>query len=164
MEKRTRLEILEASLIKKQAIFDRKIDNHFATVKQANGQPLNDKRNGAATLREWDRQNYGLRRLKQGMERTANAIEIEKARIADCEAMAESLPSIILEMLSAGELTQWRKHPNRFFVPEVEKARIIWNEKEGGYVSHKYLGSITDATQRKKFAQVFNRIFQVTNA
>jgi hypothetical protein len=163
MEKRTRLEILEASLLKKQAAFDQKLENHFATVKQTNGQPLNDKRNGAATLRTWDRQNYGLRRLKQGIETTENAIEIEKARIAACEAMAETLPAPILEMLSAGELTQWRKHPNRFFVPGVEKARIIWNEKEGGYVSHKYLGSITDADQRKKFAQVFNRLFQLLN-
>ena len=44
-----RLDILKASLEKKEAAMDAKISEHFATVKEANGQPLNDKRNGAAT-------------------------------------------------------------------------------------------------------------------
>lgn len=48
----SRLEILQNSLAKKNAVVDAKISNHFATVAQANGQPLNDKRNGAATFKK----------------------------------------------------------------------------------------------------------------
>ena len=40
-----RLEILKQSLAKKEELFSQKLDDHFSTVKQANGQPLNDKRN-----------------------------------------------------------------------------------------------------------------------
>ena len=52
-----RLEVLKASLVKKEAELDRRMQAHFDTVKQANGQPLNDKRNGQATLNKWDKQN-----------------------------------------------------------------------------------------------------------
>ena len=44
-----KLEILKNSLAKKEQELQRRFDVHFATVKQANGQPLNDKRNGQAT-------------------------------------------------------------------------------------------------------------------
>ena len=60
MKPTKRLEILEESLKKKQQLFDRRLQNHFDTVKQTNGQPLNDKRNGHATLDKWDRQNESL--------------------------------------------------------------------------------------------------------
>ncbi len=42
----TRLEILKNSLEKKQAKFNEKLNEHFMEVRRANGQPLNDKRNG----------------------------------------------------------------------------------------------------------------------
>ena len=45
-----RLEILKNSLVKKEQQFNEKLQTHFDTVKQSNGQPLNDKRNGQATL------------------------------------------------------------------------------------------------------------------
>ena len=51
-----RLEILKASLAKKQTLFDQRLQQHFDTVKEANGQPLNDKRNGRVTLNKWDKQ------------------------------------------------------------------------------------------------------------
>jgi hypothetical protein len=44
-----KLEILSRSLEKKQLELQRLIDAHIQGVRQANGQPLNDKRNGAAT-------------------------------------------------------------------------------------------------------------------
>lgn len=47
----TRLEILKNSLAKKQAAFDAAFTEHTDDVKSANGQPLNDKRNGAATFK-----------------------------------------------------------------------------------------------------------------
>ncbi|MGN6746881.1 hypothetical protein, partial [Neisseria sp. P0024.S002] len=56
-----RMEILQQSLAKKQAAFDKRLQNHFDDVLSANGQPLNDKRNGQATLNRWERQNDGLR-------------------------------------------------------------------------------------------------------
>ena len=51
-----RMQILEQSLEKKNAKLNAKFDEHFSTVALANGQPLNDKRNGAATLAKWERQ------------------------------------------------------------------------------------------------------------
>ena len=58
-----KLEILKQPLEKKEQQLNSKFDQHFATVKQANGQPLNDKRNGQATLNKWERQNEGIRTM-----------------------------------------------------------------------------------------------------
>lgn len=69
MKSTKRLEILEESLKKKQQIFDNRLLNHFNCVKQSNGQPLNDKRNGRSTLDKWDRQNDSLRRLQAEIEK-----------------------------------------------------------------------------------------------
>lgn len=55
MQKTNRLTILEDSLVKKEAEFQRRLDAHFADVKRGNGQPMNDKRNGQATLNRWDK-------------------------------------------------------------------------------------------------------------
>ena len=74
-----RLEILKNSLIKKEKQFDDKLQNHINTVKQANGQPLNYKRNGRATLNKWDRQNESLRNLKDSIQKTKDEIEKEEA-------------------------------------------------------------------------------------
>ena len=60
-----KLEILKQSLAKKEEQLNAKFDQHFATVKQANGQPLNDKRNGQATLNKWERQNEGIRTMQK---------------------------------------------------------------------------------------------------
>lgn len=43
-----RLQVLENSLVKKEAELQRRFDNHFNTWKQTNGQPMNDKRGGGA--------------------------------------------------------------------------------------------------------------------
>ena len=59
----SRLAILEASLQKKTMEFDKRLNEHFGSVKSANGQPLNDKRDGQKTLASWDRQNQRLRAL-----------------------------------------------------------------------------------------------------
>jgi len=67
------LEILRKSLSNKEAELARRFDNHFATVKQANGQPLNDKRNGQATLDKWEKQNNSIRN---------QIAEIEKNKIS----------------------------------------------------------------------------------
>ena len=126
----SRLETLQNSLAKKNAAVDSKISNHFATVSQANGQPLNDKRNGAATFKKWDKQNDSIRTALAEVEKTERAIEREEYKIAIVEAMNERLPKILLDAVESGELIQWRKYPNRFFVAGVESARLIWDFKK----------------------------------
>lgn len=157
--KSKRLEILENSLIKKNKLFDDKLQNHFNTVKQANGQPLNDKRNGQATLNKWDKQNQSLINLDESIEKTKNAIEYEKGKIFAVEETKKAFPKIIIEMLKSGLLTQWRKHPNIFFVKGVEKARIVFDPKKR-IVLNKYRNTITDKDVWKIFASTFNTILK----
>ena len=159
MEKTKRLITLETSLKKKKKQFDDKLQNHIDTVKQANGQPLNDKRNGQATLNKWDRQNDSLRNLQESIDKTERAIEVEKGKIIDCEAVKDSLPDAILEMIANGTLKQWRKHPNTFFVNGVDKARIVWDNKKK-VVAHKYSKQITDKDQWKLFVKTYNKLFK----
>jgi hypothetical protein len=157
-----RLAILKNSLAKKQKQFNDKIQDHFDTVKQSNGQPLNDKRNGQATLNKRDRQNESLRNLKESIAKTERAIEREEGKIMDVEAAKEVTPKEILELVNKGVLTQWRKHPNTFFVDGVEKARIVWNEKKK-QVAHRYVISVPSQEQYSKFAKVFNSLNQALN-
>lgn len=154
-----RLEILEASLAKKKAAFDARLQDHFDTVASSNGQPLNDKRNGQATLNAWDRQSESLRTLDNGIEKTTAAIEREKQKIAYVEVVSETLPAMLLEKVATGELVQWRKHPHTFFVPGVEKARIVWLEDKK-QVAHKFVSSINDPEQRKVFARTYNDLYK----
>lgn len=154
-----RLEILKNSLIKKESLFNDRLDNHFKTVRQANGQPLNDKRNGQATLNKWERQNESLINIQKGIEKTKAAIEREEYKISDVEHAKKTLPLPILEMLESGQLIQWRRHPNTFFVKGVDKARIVWDNKKK-LVFNRYKGSITDKDQWKIFAVTYNTIFK----
>ena len=157
--KTKRLEILENSLVKKNNLFDEKLNNHIDTVKQANGQPLNDKRNGQATLNKWDRQNDSLRTLKESIAKTENAIDHEKGKIFGTERVKETLPAKMLEMLESGRLTQWRKHPKFFFIEGVDKASIVWDAKNK-VIAHRYSKTITDKEQWKLFASTFNEILK----
>lgn len=161
--KSSRLSILEQSLAKKEQVLNQKIGNHFETVKQANGQPLNDKRNGQATLNKWDKQNQSISNQLKEIEKTQNAIEKEKAKIANVEAIQDDLPPIIKELLADGKITQWRKYPNRFFVVGVEKARLVFDVKSG-LISYSYLQQIPTKEQYGIFKDVYNYINQTHNA
>ncbi len=154
-----RLTILEASLIKKEASLDAKFETHFASVKQANGQPLNDKRNGQATLDKWERQNEAIRNQQASIEKTKNAIEKEKSKIAGVEHAKGTLPACILEMIDSGQLIQWRKHPDTFFVKGVDKARICWDDKKK-LIFTRYKNTITDKDVWKIFASTFNTLLK----
>lgn len=149
-----RLRVLKASLEKKQARFDERIGQHFAAVRAANGQPLNDKRNGASTLKKWAKQEDALRSLQEGIETTSRAIERERSAIA--RAAEVDLPDAIKRGIADGLLIQWRKHPTTFFVAGVEKARIVL--LPDGQVAHRYARCITDPEQRRVFARVYNAI------
>jgi hypothetical protein len=157
-----KLEILKNSLLKKEQLFDDKLQNHFDTVKQSNGQPLNDKRNGQATLNKWDRQNESLRTLKESIEKTKTAIENEESKINSVLHTKKELPSIILEYIEKGILIVWRKHPNTFFVKGVDKARLYFDLKKK-ILSHKYTNQIIDKEQWKIFAKTFNELRVTVN-
>lgn len=126
-----RMEILQQSLANKQAAFDERLQAHFDDVKSANGQPLNDKRNGRQTFDRWERQNDALRSMQESIEKTQRAIEREQHKI-DKVARAQ-IPEYLKPLLESGEISQWRKYPNRFFVKGVEKARIIWFEDKQAF-------------------------------
>lgn len=157
-----RLEILKNSLAKKEQQLNAKFDQHFATVKQANGQPLNDKRNGQATLNKWERQNEGIRTLQKSIEATKLAIEKEESKIKGVEYTNTFIPSEILKLVESGDLIQWRKHPHTFFVPGVDKARIVWDEKRKK-VAHKFVSEIKDQEQRTKFVRTYNHLNSILN-
>ena len=157
-----KLEILKRSLEKKERLFDEKLANHIATVKQSNGQPLNDKRNGRATLNKWDKQNDALRNLKESIEKTKRAIEIEEGKISNVESAKETLPTEILTLIETGELIQWRKHPQIFFVKGVDKARIVWDKKTKK-VAHRFYKEISEKDQRALFAKIYNKLHSSLN-
>ena len=152
-----RLEVLKRSLGKKEQAFNERLANHFADVKKANGQPLNDNRNGAATMRRWEKQNDALRNLEEGIQKTKAAIEKETDKIAGVNIANRDLPEEILKLVEAGELVQWRRHPNTFFVPGVDKARIVWDVKKQE-LAHRYASSITSREQWAKFTMAFNEL------
>ena len=158
-----RLEILKKSLEKKENELVKRLDAHFEDVKRANGQPLNDKRNGQATINRWEKQNNAIRNLKESIEKTKNAIEKEQWKINGVNFQNENfIPKEILELVEKGELVQWRKHPTHFFVPGVDKARIWWDESRKA-VAHKYAHLITEQEQRTKFVRLYNGLNAVLN-
>lgn len=149
-----RMEILQRSLEKKQSNFEQRLQSHFDDVRGANGQPLNDKRNGRATLNRWERQNDGLRTAQKEIEKTQRAIEREQAAID--RVINADIPEFLKPMIESGEITQWRKFPNRFFVQGVEKARIIW-DKDKQQFGYAYLQGVT-GEQFAKFRDTYNHI------
>lgn len=149
-----RLDILKASLDKKTAKLDALIQAHFDTVKQANGQPLNDKRNGHATLNKWQKQNDAIARQQAETEKTKRAIEAEEYKIRKCEAAV--YPACFEPLITDGTLVQWRKYPNRFFVRGVDKARIIWDDKKG--LLNSYYKAIPNQEQQELFKAVWYRL------
>ena len=157
-----KLEKLKTSLEKKEQDFNQKLQNHFDTVAQTNGQPLNDKRNGASTMMRWEKQNDALRRLDESIERTKEAIEREENIERGIDYANETIPQEIMRLVESGELTQWRKHPTTFFVNGCEKARIVWDVKRK-VVAHRYADEITDKDQRKKFVRIYNDLNKALN-
>lgn len=157
-----KLERLKASLEKKNQIFDEKLQIHFDEVAKTNGQPLNDKRNGAATINRWERQNNALHSIDESIERTKEAIEREENAERVIAYVNEVIPAEILKLVDSGELIQWRKHPTTFFVSGVEMARIVWDEKRK-VVAHRYANELTDPEQRKKFVRIYNALNAALN-
>lgn len=157
-----KLEILKQSLSKKEQHLNAQFETHFETVKQSNGQPLNDKRNGQATLNKWERQNESIRTMQKSIEATKQAIAIEEGKIKGVEHANTFIPAEIQKLVETGELIQWRKHPHTFFVAGVDKARIVWDEKRK-VVAHKFVSEITIQEQRTKFVRIYNPLNAILN-
>lgn len=157
-----RLDILKSSLEKKQAKFNNKLDEHFADVRSANGQPLNDKRNGASTMKRWGKQNESLANLDKEIEKTKTAIEREESKKRCIDYNKNRMPKEITDLIDDGTLKQWGKYPHIMFVDGVDKARVIWDNKKK-VVMHKFVNTLTDKEQRKKFAQVYNSLHESIN-
>lgn len=149
-----RLEILRASLIKKENRFNERLQAHFDTVKQANGQPLNDKRNGRATLNQWDKQSDALRELESSIQRTKDAIGREEMKIASANSV--SIPAFMQKAIEDGLITQWRKFPRFFFVNGVKHGRIVLDEKTG-VIAHRYLSRVSK-DEYPLFRDTFNKL------
>lgn len=149
-----RLEILKMSLLKKESLFSERLQQHFDTVRQANGQPLNDKRNGRATLNKWDKQSDTLRNLENSIQRTKDAIERENMKIALAESV--DIPDFIQKAIDEGLVSQWRKHPRFFFVTGVKHGRIVLDE-ETGVIAHRYLSKVSKE-EYPTFRDVFNKL------
>lgn len=156
MTKRSRLDVLKTSLAKKKVKVDAAFDNHFADVKSANGQPLNDKRNGAATMDRWEKQSNTIRNVQNEVKKTDRAIEREESKIADVEYANGKLPQYVLDMVAVGELMQWRKHPNTFFVPGVDKGRVFV-DLDTGAIGVRYMHAIPK-DQYPKFRDTVNKM------
>ncbi|MDF7671145.1 hypothetical protein PT276_08075 [Orbaceae bacterium ESL0721] len=150
-----RLEILKNSLAKKEALLDSKIQNHFDTVKQTNGQPLNDKRIGTATFKKWEKQNESIKNVEVSIEKTKEAIEREERKIAIVENF--KIPKYLRDAIDNGKITQWRKFPRFFFVNGVDKGRIVL--LENGVLAHRYLRDVP-----KEQYPIFRDVFNALNA
>jgi len=149
-----KLDILKNSLRKKESMLDELLSSHFSDVKLANGQPLNDKRNGRATLNRWERQNDRIGTQNQEIEKTKRAIEREGAKILLVSSV--DIPIFIKNLIDKGVITQWRRHPNRFFVVGGGGARLILDAKTD-IVKYNYLDKST-GDEYKLFANVYNTI------
>ncbi|MCT8353863.1 MULTISPECIES: hypothetical protein [Photorhabdus] len=156
MEMSKRLEILKASLAKKEALFNKCLQNHFDTVKQTNGQPLNDKRNGRATLNKWEKQNDALRNIEKSIQKTKDAIEHEENKTVTTASI--DIPDYLRNAINEGIIVQWRKFPRFFFVNGVKSGRIVLNEKTGT-ISHRYVNKIPKE-EYPIFRDVFNSLYK----
>lgn len=153
------MNILNKSLENKKSVLDSKFDSYFSDVKQANGQPLNDKRNGQATLDRWDRKSDSIRRQQSEIEKTERAIEREQAKIDSVEWWYIKMPQYLTDLIDNGTVKQWRKHPRFLFVNGVEKARLVFHD-ETGLITCKYADRIPDQEQYAIFRDVFNALNQ----
>jgi len=128
-----RLEILEKSLEKKEQELNRRFDNCFNHIKSANGQPMNDKRNGQAFFNRAEKNDNAIRNQLESVEKTKEAIEREKNRLDYKDRVIAdrvNLPKIVQELLADGTLNQWFKYPDYFFVTGIDKFRINIKQKK----------------------------------
>jgi len=148
----SRVDILRASLAKKEKKLDALFATYFAAVKAAHGQPLNDKRGGVAVMASWDKLNDRIRAQKKSVERTRAAINRAEDKESGIAIAYRSFPKCLQKLVDDGKVRQWGRHPDTLFVAGVEKARIVWN---GADVAHRYVAETPDE-QYPLFRDTYN--------
>ena len=170
----TRLEILQNSLIKKEAQQDNNFTSLYEHQSMTHGSPVNDKRCGSAWFKAHDRINDTIRNQYESIEKTKQAIEREERRQLrneDARNMLLEYPKAIIDLVEAGTLIQWNKHPSTFFINGLEKIRISYEKKElktkiTETLYHKYgreFASISTKEQIKYFNGLFNELKSKVN-
>ena len=170
----TRLEIFKNSLIKKEAQQDKNFTSLYEHQAMTHGSPVNDKRCGGAWFKAHDRINDSIRNQYASIEKTKQAIEREEKRQlrnTDAQDMLLEYPKEIIDLVEAGTLIQWNKHPNTFFVNGLERIRISYEKKElktkiTETLYHKYgseFSSISTKEQIKYFNDLFNDLKSKVN-
>jgi len=157
IEKKTRLDILKNSLEKKKQVLDSRYDAYFEDVKRGNGQPMNDKRNGQATLNRWDRKSNSIRSAEEAIKVTEEAIIKHEYREKAIERTKSILPAPLLDSLTSGDIRQWHRFPNYFFVKGVEKGRFFWDTKTK-CIRLKYMSQIPNKEQKDLFISVVRQL------
>ena len=145
-------------MAKKETAFEGKLDKHFSDVKSANGQPLNDKRNGASTTQRWDKQSSALRTAEKSIKVSQKAIlDLEGTQVY-LEKMAGAYPPAIIALVKSGKIKPWTKHANTFFVDGVEKGRIFYEPKKH-ILGNKFANEIPNQAQRTIFVGIYNKLW-----
>jgi len=160
---KTRREILEASLAKKDAKFNASLEAHMSDVRGAQGEPMAGHRGGEKVLSRWNKQNNSLRFQQESIDKTKTALEREDWRDAEklhANEVLLTMPQIIQEMTKNGKLNQWAKHPTIFFVNGVKKSRI---QIKKGKAHHRFARQCENEEQFQKFRTVYNEINKAVN-
>jgi len=154
----SRVEILRASLAKKEKKLDALFATYFAAVKAAHGQPLNDKRGGVAVMASWDKLNDRIRAQKKSIKRTRAAIDRAEDKESGIAIAYRSFPKCLQKLVDDGKVWQWGRHPTTVFVTGVEavygrpRPRIVWTGED---VAHRYATETPDE-QYPLFRDTYN--------
>lgn len=147
-----RLDMLLNSLNKKREDAEAYSERMQQEAKNRMGQPIHASERGIRN--RWEREHNTLSNKLDSIKKTERAIEREKDLIE--RVNSTNLPDQINQAIQSGELSQWRKYPNRFFVKGVEKGRIIWDEKKGQLLASHY-HEVPDE-QKPIFKEAFNKL------
>ena len=165
-----RLELLEKSLEKKEKELDRRFDNCFDHIKQTNGQPMNDKRNGKAFFNKVEKNDNAIRNQMESVKKTKNAIDREKSRLNYKEKVIADrvhLPQVVQDLINDGTLNQWMIYPDYFFVNGIEKFRINIKQKKTKKADwtffHKFGNTVASKEDRNKINEILKLLRENLN-
>lgn len=163
-----RREILEKSLEKKRTIFNDRFRSHWDYTVGLQGEPIGGPRAQDRAIRNrLEREDRALRRMSEEVKKTERALAREERKEIDTANAYDALPEPLRAAIDAGLIVQWRRHPNTFFVPGVEKGRLAWipesakNAKSAlrGTLVARYAHQIPDQAQYAAFRDVANALW-----
>lgn len=151
----SKIEKMKLSLQKKKDLFDRKLSEHYEDARSTNGQPLNDKRNGVATQKRWERQNNTLMNLNASIEKTEVAIDKYECQHSYAEVVLGKMPAPVKKLVEEKKIVQWIKHPTTFFVAGVKTGRFVWDFKKN-FMFARYIHQIETKEEYAVFRDIYN--------